>query len=212
MARISRRAMRDRVVEYLRQAAEQPENIGFWDDYCIAWMTVAKAARGERSPHFWATYEHLGTAPEQIWAMTMAERRNKLGKHFSTWFDQAGNRKPDVPKIPASSEKVQLQKIARVAGLEVWPKKQTAEVLMPRRLESVNAPLDMGLTTQQYPNSERSASAIIAPLCIRCGFPSSRLLCADCLRRGHSSSCPSPNSDCSCGFSEAFWRATGGLA
>lgn len=111
MARISRRDWCRRIVEYLRLAAERQENRQFWDDYCIAWMTVAKAYRGEEHPHFWATYEHLGTAPQQIWPMVMAKRRNNLGPHFSSWYDQAGNLKPDVPKKPSASEEVFQERI-----------------------------------------------------------------------------------------------------
>ena len=103
MARISRRAWRDRIVVYLRSAAERPDNQEFWDDYCIAWMTVAKACKGESAPHFWATYEHLGTAPEKVSQMILADKRLKLGKEFSSWYDAAGNRKPDVPKKPAQA-------------------------------------------------------------------------------------------------------------
>jgi hypothetical protein len=112
MARISRRALASRIVEYLRSAAECEENRNFWDDYCISWMTVAKAAHGEAQPHFWATYEHLGTAPAQIWPMIMAKRKNTLGRDFASWYDQAGNVKPDVPKKPVESvERVWLNKI-----------------------------------------------------------------------------------------------------
>ena len=103
MARISRRAMRGRVVAYLRSAAELEVNREFWDDYCIAWMTVAKAAQGEKAPHFWATYEHLGAAPQQVHEMVLGNRRSKLGANYFLWYDQAGNRKPDVPRKPAES-------------------------------------------------------------------------------------------------------------
>lgn len=113
MARISRRAMRDRVVAYLRSAAELEENREFWDDYCIAWMTVAKSAQGEKSPHFWATYEHLGAAPEQVHEMVLGNRRSKLGANYVLWYDQAGNLKPDAPKKPVES-----------AGMEVVSKNQ----------------------------------------------------------------------------------------
>jgi hypothetical protein len=198
MARISRRAFCARVIAYLRSASEEPENRNFWDDYCVSWMTVAKAAHGETDPHFWATYEHLGTAPAQIWPMISAKRRNSLGPHYALWFDQAGNLKPDVPKKRSESEKVRV--------VEAFAKKQTAGGLIPRRLESVEGPRTMASTATRYPNSERSASAIMARLCLLCGTLSSHLLCAECLRRGHSSDCPSPNSFCSCGFSDAFWR------
>ncbi|HEY1800042.1 MAG TPA: hypothetical protein VGG46_03825 [Terriglobales bacterium] len=206
MARISRRAFCARVIAYLRSASEEQENKIYWDDYCIAWMTVAKAAHGESHPHFWATYEHLGTAPEQIWPMIMAKRRNNLGPQFASWFDQAGNLRPDLPKKSSGSEKFQQEKIARVSGMEGLPKKQTAEALIPRRSRVIEGPRRMASTPSRYPNSEQSASVIMSRLCLLCGEPSRRVLCAACLRRGHSSSCPSPNSQCSCGFSDAFWR------
>jgi hypothetical protein len=112
MARISRRAFCARIIAYLRSASEAPENRNYWDDYCISWMIVAKAAHGEASPHFWATYEHLGTAPAQIWPMVLAKRKNTLGRDFASWYDQAGNVKPDVPKKPVESvERFWLNKI-----------------------------------------------------------------------------------------------------
>lgn len=211
MARISRRAFCARVIAYLRTASEEPENRNYWDDYCISWMTVAKAYHGEAQPHFWATYEHLGTAPAQIWPMIMAKRKNTLGRDFALWFDQAGNVKPDLPKKPAQSEKFAAMEIARRVGAEEVSKNQKRrELLDSRRLESVKGTGSMGaLTASRYRNSEQSASAnIAASLCLSCHCPVSprRHLCRECLRRGHSSGCPSPNSQCTCGFSEFFWR------
>ena len=112
MARISRRAWRDRIVAYLFNAAQQESNSHFYDDYRIACITVAKAAKGEKHPDFWATYEYLGTAPQKVWDMIQADRRKKLGKDYSSWYDEAGNRKPDVPKKSAQSVRLPLEGIA----------------------------------------------------------------------------------------------------
>jgi hypothetical protein len=46
-------------------------------------------------------------------------------------------------------------------------------------------------------------------LCVRCRALLCRtyVLCDPCLRRGHCwPQCPSPNKECTCGFSELFWR------
>lgn len=41
-------------------------------------------------------------------------------------------------------------------------------------------------------------------LCWR-AIPASRLICDLCLKRAHARGCPSPNQECSCGFSQLFW-------
>ena len=212
MARISRRELCRRIVEYLRWAAEQEENKIYWDEYCIAWMTVAGAAKGNSIPFIAATQKHLGIHPDRVWSSVLKRRRSKLGTLYGLWYDVAGNLKPDVPKKSAHSEKFAAVVSARkVAGAEEVSRNQKPrELLNSRGPEAViGTPAMATLTATTYPNSGQSASAnIAASICLSCHCPvsASRRLCQKCLTRGHSSECPSPNSQCLCGFSEMFWR------
>lgn len=61
-------------------------------------------------------------------AEIMANRKARLGKEFSDWFDQAGNLKPDVPgKKPAPyvpDERVERAINERLAAVIMFPKRE----------------------------------------------------------------------------------------
>lgn len=69
---------------------------------------MLKASRGDLSPHFWATYAVLRTAPDQVWPKILRQRKSLLGPLYQTFF-------PDVPlppKKPSQSERLPLRKIS----------------------------------------------------------------------------------------------------
>jgi len=72
------------------------------------------------------------------------------------------------------------------------------------------------MASTRYPNPEKFANQktvnaftlcrnrINGHFCNRL-IPCDSRLCARCLHRAHSPECPSPNRDCTCGFSQLFW-------
>ena len=98
----------ERILARLAQAQTHEQNVWLREDIAYAFTIVSFAGRGDLSPVQSACRLIFRCQPEQVWQNVMATRRLKLGPEFRTWFDQAGNLKPDVPKkssLPQSSKK-----------------------------------------------------------------------------------------------------------
>lgn len=103
-----------RVLLRLEQAEARELNPHLRDDLRIAWVTTLLAAREHADPHVNASYKILGLHPDQVAAAHEARRRAKLGNHYSSFYDEAGNLRPeDLAKLFAggSSPKKPVQSV-----------------------------------------------------------------------------------------------------
>lgn len=117
----------DRVIERLLAAERRETDVWLRDDYRQARICVSMAARGEPDPFLASSYAIYGTHPDHVWEKLMRDRRCRLGREFSDWFDQAGNLKPDIPgKKPAVYEAAEDAAVRivreRLAGVLAFPK------------------------------------------------------------------------------------------
>lgn len=95
-------SLTDRVVARLEEAELDESDPWYCDAIRIARLTVLYAAKGDPSPHFWATYNVLRTSPDQVWPQIVANRKAKLGKYYAEIFGaEDGVSLP--PKKPARS-------------------------------------------------------------------------------------------------------------
>jgi hypothetical protein len=74
-----------RILSRLQTAEFREVDPHFQSDYRIAWITVLRAARGERIPHVSATYAVLGLHPDKVWGAILERRAVLLGPLFSIW-------------------------------------------------------------------------------------------------------------------------------
>jgi uncharacterized protein YbjT (DUF2867 family) len=103
----------DRIVARLEQAELHESDAWYRDAIRIARLTVLYAAQGDPSPHFWATYQVLRTAPDQVWPATVARRKAMLGDYYESIFGaEIGVTLP--PKKPVQS--VRSRQRARAAA------------------------------------------------------------------------------------------------
>jgi hypothetical protein len=113
-----------RILDRLWEAESSEPDIHLRSDYRQAFICVSLASRGERQPFVESSYRIYGSHPDQVWPKIMANRKAKLGKEFADWYDQAGNRKPDIrkktslPVTPHPDEQVP----ARLAAILMFPK------------------------------------------------------------------------------------------
>ena len=87
----------DRIMHRLQKAEWAEPSPWFRQDYRQAFICVSLASKGGQQPFIESSYKIYGTHPDKVWTKIMANRRAKLGKEFSDWYDQAGNLKPDIP-------------------------------------------------------------------------------------------------------------------
>ena len=103
----------DRVVARLEQAELHESDAWYCDGIRIARLTVLYAAKGDPSPHFWATYNVLRTSPDQVWPAILARRKAMLGSYYAEIYgcEEAATSLP--PKKPA--QRVPMDKIRQRA-------------------------------------------------------------------------------------------------
>ena len=74
--------------------------------------------------NLWTSYRIYGSHPDDVWPKILANRKAKLGKEFSEWYDAAGNGKPDIRKktsVPVTPHP-DKQVPARLAAVLMFPK------------------------------------------------------------------------------------------
>jgi hypothetical protein len=98
-------AIRERILSRMALQSAKEENAHFYDDRSIALITVIKAARGDATPFADAVFSVLRCRPDQVFARLIENRKNKLGQEYRSWFDAAGNLRPDIPKLPSARER-----------------------------------------------------------------------------------------------------------
>jgi hypothetical protein len=76
----------ERILSRLEEAESLESNPHAQCDYRISWITVLRAARGERIPHISAAYAVLGLHPDKIWPAIIARRRAQLGRNYYEKF------------------------------------------------------------------------------------------------------------------------------
>jgi len=99
----ARRPLTDRILARLAEAEARELDPWRRDDLRIAWITVLNASRGESAPHFWATYQVLGTSPDQVWPRIVANRKAKLGALYDEIYGADADAVSAAPKKPAQS-------------------------------------------------------------------------------------------------------------
>jgi hypothetical protein len=87
-----------RILDRLWEAERAEADIHLRSDYRQAWICVSLAVRGEAQPFVASSYRIYGTHPDDVWPKIMANRKARLGKEYSEWFDQACNLQPDLPR------------------------------------------------------------------------------------------------------------------
>jgi len=103
-----------RTLARLEQAETHEPNPHMRDDYRIAWITVLRAARGERIPFVSATYAVLGLHPEKVWPAIVERRKFLLGAaYFQNQEKVLGAQLP--PKKPVRSVRLFVQRDWRAA-------------------------------------------------------------------------------------------------
>lgn len=101
MLKATSRASTDSILDYLAWTEANEPDVWLQDDYRIAWITVLRASRGERSPHVSATYAVLGLHPDKVSPAIVERRKALLGADYSKFFPAAEQRLP--PKKLAQS-------------------------------------------------------------------------------------------------------------
>lgn len=102
MPKATSRASTASILDYLAWAEANEPDVWLQDDYRIAWITVLRASRGERSPHVSATYAVLGLHPDKVRAAIEARRKALLGAYYQKFFPAAAEQRLP-PKKPAQS-------------------------------------------------------------------------------------------------------------
>lgn len=113
MPKATSRASTDSILDYLVSAEANEPDVWLQDDYRIAWITVQRASRGERSPHVSATYAVVGLHPDKVWPAIVARRKALLGAEYYKFFPTAGQRLP--PKKPVQSVRLGKEPSHRAA-------------------------------------------------------------------------------------------------
>ena len=116
-------ALHERVGSRLLEARDQENEPWFNDDYQIAFLTVRYAQREDLNfcaPHVLATVEVLGCHPDKVWPRIVAQRKAKLGKFYSAWYDENGNARP--PELREFSAPV--KKPVRSVSLEEFQRRK----------------------------------------------------------------------------------------
>jgi hypothetical protein len=93
----------DRAIEDL--ARQEMREIDPWlrDDLRQAQITLILAQRGNTEPFVVASYTMYGVHPDKVWSSIQAMRHAKLGAEYSSFYDAAGNDRPDIPKKSVAS-------------------------------------------------------------------------------------------------------------
>lgn len=103
IARLRAESMAGRITRYLLLAEDEDLDLHRRTDYREARIVVALAAANDPQPLVTASYRIFGVHPDKVWPHIVADRKAKLGREYSQWYDAAGNLRPDVPKKPAES-------------------------------------------------------------------------------------------------------------
>jgi len=163
-----------RILSRLVQAEAKEPNAHLRDDYQIARLTIAFAARGSPQPHLDATYAVLGIHPDKVWPAIIKRRKSLLGALYGVWFDEHGQLRPSdcseiadqvafPPKKPVQGVRRDGSDIRKVAGGFRWwgpPPERSVSVKSERRGTLSSAPLSsrrpsMAASTQvAYLNSQ----------------------------------------------------------
>jgi hypothetical protein len=114
-------ALHERVGSRLLEARDQEKQPWFNDDYQIAFLTVSYAQRENLnfcSPHVLATADVLGCHPDKVWPRIVAQRKAKLGKFYSAWYDENDNPRPPelgefAPPVKKPVRSVSLEEFQR---------------------------------------------------------------------------------------------------
>jgi hypothetical protein len=95
------------VLDYLLSARLSETDPWYADDIAIAAKTVKLAAEGCPRPHHVATMEILGIAPELVWPRIVADRKAKLGKLYTKFYDASTDlpRPEEEERKPPTSER-----------------------------------------------------------------------------------------------------------
>jgi hypothetical protein len=81
-------SLSERILVALTEAEHNELNPHFQADYRIAWITVLRAARGERLAHISATYAVLGLHPDKVWPAIVARRKALLGSYYEDFWGE----------------------------------------------------------------------------------------------------------------------------
>ena len=122
----------DRITARLDERIRKERDVWLRDDYQIAWLTVRWSFRGvpkgicySDHPYVAATYQTLHCHPEQVWKLILTNRKARLEKEMSDWYDAAGNLKSDLPKkkpsIYIADEEAERATKERLAGVLMFP-------------------------------------------------------------------------------------------
>lgn len=102
------RPLVERVLARLSEAERKEVNPHLAQDIRQSWITVSYAQRMSDA-FVQASYAVYGRHPDQIWPSIVADRKARLGKEYSSWYDSADMSRPDVPaKAPSSALPVSL--------------------------------------------------------------------------------------------------------
>ena len=114
-----------RILDRLEEAERAEPDIHLRSDYRQAFICVSLVSKGEAQPFVQSSYKIFGKHPDMVWPHILDTRKAKLGEEFADWFDQAGNRKPDIPKKTSlpSTPHPDEQLPVRLAAVLKFPEK-----------------------------------------------------------------------------------------
>ena len=99
-----------RILDRLEKAERAESDPWLRQDYRQAFICVSLARDGELQPFVASSYKVYGTHPNKVWFKILANRKARLRKEFSDWYDAAGNLKPDIPKMKPATYNEQAEK------------------------------------------------------------------------------------------------------
>ena len=85
---VRRDQLSESICDYLASQKNDEVNLGFEDEYQIAFLTVLYAARGYSHPHVIASYETLGLHPDRVYQAIKDRRRALLGTLYDEMYPE----------------------------------------------------------------------------------------------------------------------------
>jgi hypothetical protein len=90
-ARLRTKSWCARIIARLEGVWADEENRHLRYDVRQAIAIVSLAAKGDPQPLVTSSYSFYACHPDKVWENIVSQRKAKLGKEYSQWFDKSGN-------------------------------------------------------------------------------------------------------------------------
>jgi len=147
----------ERITARVQECIDKERDFWLRDDYQIAWLTVRWSFKGvpewncnSDHPYVAETFTVLQRHPDDVWPVIMENRKARLGKDYSDWYDASGMMKPDIPKKKPAiviDEEAERATRERLAGVLMFPTTALQFAAMEREAKN-GKPIEMQSATQ----------------------------------------------------------------